>query len=151
MSAVRQQKLPIFTFPIISQLKTISFHSNQSSNPIGTKNTIICSPTPSIDAICGIWKESASRLQRRNRLKMFTTDDGRTDGSYTISSHLSLRLRWAKNHLLCNQKTNDLECWYAALGTRLLPSLFKWWPWDDLDLLCGKVKFGPLCFCMGKG
>ena len=22
--------------------------------------------------------------------------------------------------------------------------------WVDLDLFCGKVKFGSLCFCMGK-
>ena len=40
--------------------------------------------------------------------------------------------------------------WYAALGARVLPSLFKWWPLVDLDLFYGKVKFGPLCFCMGK-
>ena len=25
-----------------------------------------------------------------------------------------------------------------------------WWSWVDLDLFYGKVKFGPLCFCMGK-
>ena len=29
-------------------------------------------------------------------------------------------------------------------------SLFKWWPWVDLDLFYGKVKFGPVCVCMGK-
>ena len=55
-----------------------------------------------------------------------------------------------KNLLLRNWKVNDLECWYTALGTRVLPSLFKWWPWIDLDLFYIKVKFGPLCFCMGK-
>ena len=55
-----------------------------------------------------------------------------------------------KNHLLWNQKVDDLESWYAALGTQVLPSLFKWWPWNDLDLFYGKVKFGPLCFCMAK-
>ena len=27
--------------------------------------------------------------------------------------------------LLRNQKADDLETWYAALGTRILPSLFK--------------------------
>ena len=37
--------------------------------------------------------------------------------------------------------------WYAALGSRVLPTLFKWWPWDDLDIFYSKVKFGPLCFC----
>ena len=56
-----------------------------------------------------------------------------------------------KNLLLRNQKAYDLETWYAASGGRLLPSLFKCWPWIDLDLFYGKVKFGPLCFCMGKG
>ena len=34
-------------------------------------------------------------------------------------------LKKKKNHLLWNQKVDDLESWYAALGTRVLPSLFK--------------------------
>ena len=55
-----------------------------------------------------------------------------------------------KNHLLWNQKANDLETWHATLGAQVLPSLLKWWPWADLDLFYGKVKFGSLCFCMGK-
>ena len=55
-----------------------------------------------------------------------------------------------KKYLLWNQKAEDLETWYAALGTRILPSLFKWWLWDDVDLIYGKVKFGPLCFCVEK-
>ena len=56
-----------------------------------------------------------------------------------------------KNLLLRNQKADDLDTWYAALGARVLPILFKWWPWVDLDLFYGKVKFGPLCFCNGFG
>ena len=78
-------------------METISCHSNQSSYPIGTKiknkkkNNYSC-PLP-IDAICEIWNESAARLQRRSRLKMLT--DGRTTD--TISSSMSLRLRWANN------------------------------------------------------
>ena len=44
----------------------------------------------------------------------------------------------------------DLETWYAALGAQVLPSLFKWWPYVDCDLFYDKVKFGPLCFFMGK-
>ena len=56
---------------------TISCHSNQSSHPTGIKNITFRSPLP-IDAICGIWKESASQFQRRCRLKMLT-DDGRMD------------------------------------------------------------------------
>ena len=48
-------------------------------------------------------------------------------------------------------KVNDLESLYAASGTRVLPSLIKWWAWVDLELFYGKVKFDPLCFCMRKG
>ena len=55
-----------------------------------------------------------------------------------------------KNLLLWNQKADDLGSWYAALGTRVLPSLFKWCPWVDADLSYGKVKFGPLCLLYGK-
>ena len=55
-----------------------------------------------------------------------------------------------KNLLLRNQKTDDLETWHAASSVPVLPSLFKWWPWVDLDLFYSKVKFGPMCFCMGK-
>ena len=45
-----------------------------------------------------------------------------------------------KNQPLGNQKADDLESWYAALGTQVLPSMFKWWPWNDLDLFYGMVK-----------
>ena len=61
----------------------------------------------------------------------------------------SYMVKTLKN-LLWNQKADDPKTWYAASGARVLPSLFKWWPWVDLDLFYGKVKFGPLCFCMGK-
>ena len=57
---------------------------------------------------------------------------------------------YGKKLLLQNQKTDDLETWSAASGAPVLPSLFKWWPWVDLDLFYSKVKFGPLCYCMGK-
>ena len=56
-----------------------------------------------------------------------------------------------KNLLLRKQKADDLESLYAALGARVLPNLFKWWLWVDLDLFYGIVKFGPFSFCMGKG
>ena len=55
-----------------------------------------------------------------------------------------------KNFLLQNQKTDDLESWYAASGAWELWSLFKWWLWVDADLFYGKVEFGPLCFLYGK-
>ena len=47
-----------------------------------------------------------------------------------------------KNVFSETQKADDLETWYAASGSRVLPYLFKWWPWVDLDLFYGKVK-GP--------
>ena len=51
------------------------------------------------EALHKIWLWLAKRFQRRRCLKLWTTDDdGRTpDHGYTISSPLSLRLRWAKN------------------------------------------------------
>ena len=55
-----------------------------------------------------------------------------------------------KHLLFRNKKADDLETWYSASGAWVLPSLFNWWSWVDLDLFYGKVKFGPLCFCMGK-
>ena len=33
---------------------------------------------------------------------------------------------------------------------RVLPKLFKLWPWVDLDLFYAKVKFGHIGLCMGK-
>ena len=36
------------------------------------------------------------------------------------------------------------EIWYVTFGRLVLQSLYKWWPWDDIDL------FGPLGFGMGK-
>ena len=46
--------------------------------------------------------------------------------------------------------TNFHETWYVASGTPAHHSLFKWWPWVDLDLFYGKVKFGNLGFSIGK-
>ena len=40
--------------------------------------------------------------------------------------------------------------WPWKKSAQVLPSLFKWWRWVDLDLFYGNVKFGPLRFCMGK-
>ena len=61
----------------------------------------------------------------------------------------SYMVKSLKSLLFWNQMY--LKSWYAASGTWVLPSLFKWWPWVELDLFYGKVKFGPLCFCLGKG
>ena len=64
--------------------------------------------------------------------------------------HACIWLKTLKNHLLQNQRANDLETWYAALGAQVLSNLSKLCPWVDLDLFYSKVKFGPLCFCIRK-
>ena len=67
-------------------MENISCHSKQSSYPIGTKTKLFTPPPPPIDAICEIWKESASQLQRRSRLKMLT--DGRRTNKQTTDRHV---------------------------------------------------------------
>ena len=52
--------------------------------------------------------------------------------------------------ILQNHRANCLETWYAASGELVLKSLYIWWPWVDLDLFYGKVRFGPLGFWMKK-
>ena len=54
-----------------------------------------------------------------------------------------------KNLLLRNQKLDDLETWYAALGAQVLPSLFKRWPWVELDLFYGS-QIWSLMLLYGK-
>ena len=55
-----------------------------------------------------------------------------------------------KNLILQNRQADFHETWYVALGTSVHHNLFKWWPWSDLDLFNGNVKFGNLGFSMGK-
>ena len=55
-----------------------------------------------------------------------------------------------KKNLLRNQKANDLESWYVSSGAWVLQNLLYWWPWVDLDLFSGKVKFGPFMLLNGK-
>ena len=69
----------------------------------------------------------------------------------TNMAAMSIYGKILKNLLLWNQTADDLENWYATLSTRVLPTLFNWWPWVDLDLFYGRVKFGPLCFLWEKG
>ena len=49
-------------------------------------------------------------------------------------------------NLLQNWQADFHETWYVASGTPAHHSLFKRWPWSDLDLFYGKVKFGNLGF-----
>ena len=73
---------------------TKSCHSNQSSYPTGIKKHNFSFPLPK-DAVCVIWKESASRFQRRCRLKMLT-DDGRTDDGRTPDACIYYKLKIIK-------------------------------------------------------
>ena len=101
-------KIDNFHFSHYKSMETISCNSNQSSYPIGKKTQFFVPPPtyhppppppppPSIDAIFEIWKQSASRLQRRCHLKKLTNRRRTTDGQrlpiYTVSSPMSLRLR----------------------------------------------------------
>ena len=52
--------------------------------------------------------------------------------------------------ILQNRQADFHETWYVASGFQAHHSLFKWWPWSDLDLFYGKVKFGNLAFSIGK-
>ena len=61
-----------------------------------------------------------------------------------IAAMLIYVVKTLKN-LLWNQKADDLESWYAALGNWVLPSLFKWCPCIDPDPFYDMVKFGHLC------
>ena len=54
-----------------------------------------------------------------------------------------------KSVLLWNQKADVLESWYVALDTQVLP-FFSNDDCVDLDLFYGEVKFGRLCFRIGK-
>ena len=56
-----------------------------------------------------------------------------------------------KNFLLWNQKADHIECWYAASGTRVLPSLFKWWPWVKSTYSMAMSNFIHNAFVWEKG
>ena len=44
---------------------------------------------------------------------------------HCLSFYFPYMVKTLKNLLLWNQKTDDLETWYAASGAQILPSLFK--------------------------
>ena len=48
------------------------------------------------------------------------------------------------------QRTDFHETWYVASVTPVYHSLFKWWPWSDLDQFYSNVKFGNIGFSIGK-
>ena len=58
--------------------------------------------------------------------KVFSNDPGHM----TKMAAMPINGKNLKNLLLRNQKTDDLETWYAASASRVLPSLFN----DDTGL-----------------
>ena len=60
------------------------------------------------------------------------------------------RIKPFKNLPLGNRQTDFHETWYVASGTLSDYSLFKQWPWSELDLFYGKIKFCNLGFSLGK-
>ena len=55
-----------------------------------------------------------------------------------------------KNPLLKNQKACDFETWHEASGNGTLQSLYKSWPWDDLDLFYGKINLSRISQISGE-
>ena len=62
--------------------------------------------------------------------------------------------KWSRSHdrygrlkylFLWIQKAHDFESLYV-LGTWVLPSLSKWWPWVDLDLCTARSNLVPYAF-----
>ena len=51
--------------------------------------------------------------------------DGGTEVCSNGPGHMTIYGKNLKNLLLRNQKTDDLETWYATSGARVLPSLLK--------------------------
>ena len=100
-------------------METISFHSNQSSYPIGTKNIIILSP-----GLQMLYVKSG-----KNRLHGFRGDvvwkcwrtkmNGWRMPAYTISSPMSLWLRWANNTKIWTMWFYNLEMYQKGTCTSL--------------------------------
>ena len=57
----------------------------------------------------------------------------------------------SENIFLRNRAANDYETWYLTLMTRVLKSVFKWYPLIDFQLFYSKVKLVHLGLCMEKG
>ena len=71
-------------------------------------------------------------------------------GHMTEMAAMPIYSKKLRTLLLRTQKAYDLKTLYATSSSKELPSLFKWLSWVDRGLFYGNVKYGPLCFCMGK-
>ena len=84
--------------------------------------------------------------------------DGKTKAYSNVLGHMTRMVampiygKIIEDIFLWYRKADDLETWYTALSTRLLPFFVfsNNAPWVDLNLFYDKVKYGPLCFCIGK-
>ena len=82
-------------------MEALSFHSNQSSYPIGTKTQLFVPPAYR----CYMWNLVRIGVMASEEMSFENVDgrrmtDGRRMPAYTISSPISLRLRWAKTGTL---------------------------------------------------
>ena len=50
-----------------------------------------------------------------------------------------------------NQKADELETWYVAVGARVIPSLFKWWPVLTLTYFTARSNLVHYAFVWEKG
>ena len=75
-------------------------------------------------------------------MKLWT--DGRTaDHGHPISSPCEPN---GSGELKIKKKSLELVDLFQASGTLAHHSLYKSWPWNDLDLFYDKVKFGHIDF-----
>lgn len=70
---------------------------------------------------------------------------------WSRSHDAHIRLKPFKNLFLWNGEAIDVETWHVELGIQTHHNLFKFRPWNDLDVFHSKVKFAYLSFWMGKG
>ena len=86
-------------FPLshYKSMETISCHSNHSSYPIGTKTILFLPPTYR----CYVWNMARIIFMASEEMLFENVDDGwwRRMPAYTISSPMSLQLRWAKTYI----------------------------------------------------
>ena len=93
-----------------------------------------------------IWTKLCMKALRYKEMKIWWHDAGHM----TKMAAIPYMIKTFENHLLQNRMSYDLETLLVASGTQALQSLYKWWPWVDLDLFYGKVKCVNLGFSIGK-
>ena len=75
-------------------------------------------------AIMGCWEENLFKYS----------------GSHDQDGFQAIYGKNLKNLLLQNQEADDLETWYTAMGTQVLPKCVQWWHWVDHDHFYDMVK-----------